>query len=487
MLIRATDLPDPPAGDPFLHDKLDRKQYAEPLTQLVENTPDPFVLAVDGGWGTGKTSFLRMWCRHLEDRGHRCLYFSAWKNDFAVDPLAALVAELTADLEKDSSPLSDRSQKILAELKKVANVLSRRFASAAIASSLYSLWSSRSPNEPDERQQALENFSNAAGDVVSDAVGSYLAGQRDLEKFRAALAELVAELSEVDPGDPPKKVVLFVDELDRCRPLYAVELLERVKHLFEVPGVVFVLGLDSEQLAHSITVVNGASFDAPGYLRRFLDLQWRLPDPPEDKIGDLAIWAEVEKHSARLNLEDSPKPCLVLLCQAAKTPARRVIQTVSRLVLVMRTLRKGVAINPYTIAVLVFVHQWRRELYEALFDRGTGVDELHASLDEFLHFRAETDNRERGVLANKIESVVLSGAHQLCRQSTSLSNLKNKSENATEQGLSAQQINSLGLVLHFVDGFGFRKHDPWDGRTPREDFVRVREALALIKPFGSDV
>lgn len=61
MLIRATELPDPPAGEPFRHDKLDRKEYPEPLTQLVENTPDPFVLAVDGGWGTGKTSVVTVY------------------------------------------------------------------------------------------------------------------------------------------------------------------------------------------------------------------------------------------------------------------------------------------------------------------------------------------------------------------------------------------------------------------------------------------
>jgi KAP family P-loop domain len=323
MLIRATDLPDPPAGDPFLHDKLDRKQYAEPLTQLVENTPDPFVLAVDGGWGTGKTSFLRMWCRHLEDRGHRCLYFSAWKNDFAVDPLAALVAELSADLEKDSSPLSDRSQKILAELKKVANVLSRRFASAAIASSLYSLWSSRSPNEPDEHQQALENFSNSAGEVVSDAVGSYLAGRRDLEKFRSLLSDLVAELADQDPKGSPRKVVLFVDELDRCRPLYALELLERVKHLFDVSGVAFVLGLDLDQLAHGVRAVNGGSFDAPGYLRRFIDHRQRLADPPLDRLGDLPIWSTIEALcSDRKFLEDVKTPKKYLLVSSRSLSGR---------------------------------------------------------------------------------------------------------------------------------------------------------------------
>ena len=77
-------------------------------------------------------------------------------------------------------------------------------------------------------------------------------------------------------------MVFFVDELDRCRPTYAVELLERIKHLFEVDNIVFVLALSTGQLESSIRSLYGDGLDAPGYLRRFIDLEYPLREPAAD-------------------------------------------------------------------------------------------------------------------------------------------------------------------------------------------------------------
>ncbi|WP_081764293.1 P-loop NTPase fold protein [Sphingobium sp. Ant17] len=75
------------------------------------------------------------------------------------------------------------------------------------------------------------------------------------------------EKSDVDPRQAP--IFVVVDELDRCRPDYAIALLESIKHLFDVPGVVFVIALHGRQLTASIEAVYGAKFDATAYLRRF--------------------------------------------------------------------------------------------------------------------------------------------------------------------------------------------------------------------------
>jgi len=80
-------------------------------------------------------------------------------------------------------------------------------------------------------------------------------------------------------------VIVFVDELDRCRPPYAIALLERIKHLFGVPGVVFVLGVDRDQLGHSIRALYGAGMDVDGYLRRFIDLAYHLPPASCEKFA----------------------------------------------------------------------------------------------------------------------------------------------------------------------------------------------------------
>jgi len=77
----------------------------------------------------------------------------------------------------------------------------------------------------------------------------------------------------------PLPVFVLIDELDRCRPPYAIAMLERIKHLFEIPDVVFVVATDSEQLVHSIRAVYGQDFSGSRYLTRFFDLSYTFPAP----------------------------------------------------------------------------------------------------------------------------------------------------------------------------------------------------------------
>jgi hypothetical protein len=77
---------------------------------------------------------------------------------------------------------------------------------------------------------------------------------------------------------------VFIDELDRCRPTYAIELLETVKHLFEIKGIVFVIATNTDQLQHSIKVVYGQGFDANRYLYRFFQRTYTLKMPDMEKF-----------------------------------------------------------------------------------------------------------------------------------------------------------------------------------------------------------
>jgi hypothetical protein len=82
---------------------------------------------------------------------------------------------------------------------------------------------------------------------------------------------------------------IFIDELDRCRPTYSIAMLERIKHLFDVDGVVFVLATDATQLSHSIKAVYGSEFDSKRYLQRFFSRTYKLPTPPIGSIVDALI------------------------------------------------------------------------------------------------------------------------------------------------------------------------------------------------------
>ena len=92
-------------------------------------------------------------------------------------------------------------------------------------------------------------------------------------ELKAALQELSGKV-KADTGYP---LVFIIDELDRCRPTFAIELLERVKHIFDIPDMVFVFGINRDELCSSIQSVYG-EIDADTYLRRFFDMEFLLPD-----------------------------------------------------------------------------------------------------------------------------------------------------------------------------------------------------------------
>lgn len=81
------------------------------------------------------------------------------------------------------------------------------------------------------------------------------------------------------PKTVEKKIIIFVDELDRCRPTYTIELLEVIKHIFDVEGFIFILSIDKEQLSHTISNRYGYKSDSVAYLRRIFDIEFRLPHP----------------------------------------------------------------------------------------------------------------------------------------------------------------------------------------------------------------
>ena len=94
-----------------------------------------------------------------------------------------------------------------------------------------------------------------------------------------------------------KKIIFFIDELDRCRPLYAIELLETIKHLFDVKNCIFILAWDKVQLSESIKTVYGIGMDSNGYLRRFIDLDYQLPEPSRKDYINYLIEKENLKES----------------------------------------------------------------------------------------------------------------------------------------------------------------------------------------------
>jgi hypothetical protein len=112
--------------------------------------------------------------------------------------------------------------------------------------------------------------------LMSARIAEFEAGQRALAEMKRSLNAVVDLLKD---GEQVAPIVIIIDELDRCRPTYAIKLLEEIKHLFDVPGLVFVFGMHGDQLAHSVKAAYGQQFEATSYLSRFIGRRYKLKTP----------------------------------------------------------------------------------------------------------------------------------------------------------------------------------------------------------------
>jgi hypothetical protein len=250
-----------PANQPFKNCKLDREKYAEILKTIITTYQKGFVLAINGKWGTGKTTFVEMWKAYLELDGFHTLYFNAWENDFISDPLVGLLGEL----KKMNS-----QEKAEAALTSVINTAGKIVLKAAPA--MFKGVVKRYAGE--EIVDILCDGIEEGASMLKKEIENYESQKYSLKQFRDELETYVDEVCDKKP------LIFIIDELDRCNPHYAVKTLERIKHLFNIPNIVFVLSIDKEQLSNSIRGYYGSDLiEADEYLKRFIDIEYILPAP----------------------------------------------------------------------------------------------------------------------------------------------------------------------------------------------------------------
>ena len=272
-----------PAGDPFQNDRLDRLPTGEALSHLIGTIDGPCVVSLDAEWGMGKTTFLRMWQGHLREQGFRVVMFNAWDNDFANEPFLALSEELRDALSRYAGVEVPVVEKLATTARKVL-VNSLPAISGLTANLLTGGAGGGLAREVADHLMALGE----------PDLSRYGEAKEAMSEFRAALMAAAKAWPAEDAVNPP--LVVLIDELDRCRPSYAVELLEVLKHLFAVKGIVFVLAVNRSQLEHAVKALYGAEFGAAIYLRRFFDVELRLPDVNRDAFINAqvaAIWKQL--------------------------------------------------------------------------------------------------------------------------------------------------------------------------------------------------
>lgn len=313
------------ADDPFEHDLLGRAESIKALTRTIGSIEGPCVMAVDAGWGMGKTTFLRMWAQYLRKKHFPVVEFNAWETDFAQDPFIALTSEIATGLQ-DLGSTAGRLGGHRLRLAAASVARTVPGPTARVLASSVPFFGPRLAQELEPKQPSLHQT----------MVGHYSETKAALQAFRSSLAA-VADASARD--NDGRALVVLVDELDRCRPTYAVELLEAAKHLFSVDRIVFVLCLDRAQLASSVKALYGESFNAEGYLRRFFDIDYRLPSPDRAVFIDAAldsvgVFAAFNGLRQRFGFSDDPRylhPLVRTFFASPQFSLRQVRQAMHRL------------------------------------------------------------------------------------------------------------------------------------------------------------
>ena len=268
------------------NDVLDRNVFIANFIRLLASIEGHYSIALDGRWGSGKTFFVKQTERVIrqlfrnkkefneyyvvESNTNLCVifknlfdndeikahpmmtfYYDAWQHDNQQDALLSLVFELVKILPSND-PRLKAEHTTLDNIQKTIVPIVQAILKHVIGLDLKSL---------------SEEFNKNPEDVLQKT-----RNQENLDQLLNIFFETLLPNKE-------SRLVIFIDELDRCRPDYAVQLLERIKHYMLSNQITFVFTINTEQLQHTIKHYYGEEFEASSYLDKFFDLHVILPVP----------------------------------------------------------------------------------------------------------------------------------------------------------------------------------------------------------------
>lgn len=263
-------------GSPLAPDTLDRAKYASFITNfLVKNTSENgYVINLNAPWGTGKTYFLQRWILDINQK-HPFVYIDAWKQDYSNDPMLSVVASITEQLGSflpiENQIMSKFGAHAFRFLKAAAPAITKSLVKKFSGVDLDDLTKSKI----DDSSKTGTFDGSVASDITKVLVSDHNEKLKSVTHLKEVMVQLVEAVIALD-NDLSYPIFIFIDELDRCRPTYAIEMLEVIKHFFNVKNVIFVIATDTEQLQHSVKAVYGLGFDAERYLSRFFNRRFTL-------------------------------------------------------------------------------------------------------------------------------------------------------------------------------------------------------------------
>ena len=334
---------------PSLEDKLGRIGIIDQIARDIADGRPPFVFAVHGDWGAGKTSFLRQLEVELcgrstmgpqpdeANRRHKNIehvfpvWFEAWRYQHEPAPVVALIHEIYRQL-----PMH---KKLWEGIKK--------WTSISVKGVLGAFKEATAELEAEVEVTGVGKLTKKVGATVENPLHSIrreaerwdtenLAGVLSTDRIRGLISDGISELLGKDPNH---RVCVIIDDLDRCQPEAVWRLLEGIKIHLCLPQCVFVLGVNLQQLRHAISThmpgyEGRVATDDPAketehrarceaaaaeYLEKLCTFSWKLPLPvPDQQVEVLNLWLCDPPESAGKKTTPLPVSLRAELCRLAK-------------------------------------------------------------------------------------------------------------------------------------------------------------------------
>jgi len=252
-------------------DPINRNNSVVRFIKLIDAVEGGCSIALNGEWGSGKTMFIKQvkllmdfknpqsafpeeWRNKINNlsgiscyESYSTVYYDAWENDRHVDPLLSLIYVTIRSNQSQFD--ADKRRNLSDVLGKLLDIITEHDISGFL--------NQLKGNDPLEMIEQSENVNLLMREFLDSLI--------------------------IEKGN---RLVIFVDELDRCRPSYAVQLLERIKHFFYDERITFVFSVNFSQLQHTVKSYYGPSFDATRYLDKFFDLRVAMPLTNYDRFFD---------------------------------------------------------------------------------------------------------------------------------------------------------------------------------------------------------
>ena len=243
------------------NDFIKRNKYIASFLKLIDGIKDNKIIALDGEWGSGKTWFVKALEYLIETdeneelnvidhdtlenikSNYMTFYYNAWENDDAESAMLSLIYKLTNDscLQKDENETG--------VIPRLLNTI-------------------------------IKFVSNGSIDIKQDIFGEQWNNKEitDCIKTSEEIKETFKEIIDNLLIGNKNRLLIIIDEIDRCKPTFAIDLLENIKHFYDDDRIIFLITTNNRELKNSVCKVYGEKYNGSLYLDRFFDLNLELPN-----------------------------------------------------------------------------------------------------------------------------------------------------------------------------------------------------------------